>query len=121
MYEEGQDFSGKPVVRTPEFSATAALSKLLNTEAGPLEMTVDGYYNSGYSYLAQGDPFKENEYYLVNARISYLIEDMNLRFTLSGKNLADTIHAYSQFPSDFGRLEALAPPKSYSIALSWEF
>jgi iron complex outermembrane receptor protein len=120
LYEEGQDFTGKPVVRTPEFSGTVALSKMFNTEAGPLELTVDGYYNSGYSYLAQGDPFKEAEYYLVNARISYLLEDIGLRFTLSGKNLADTIHAYSQFPNDFGRLEALAPPKSYSVSVAWE-
>jgi len=119
-YEEGQDYTGNPTVRTPELSGAIALSKLFNIWGGPLEVTADGYYNSGYSYLAQGDPFKESEYYLLNARISYLLEAENIRFTLSGNNLSDTVHAYSQFPNDFGRLEALAPPKSYSIAVSWE-
>lgn len=120
-YEEGQDYTGVPVVRTPEFSGTVAISKLFDIWKGPLEITADAYYNSGYSYLAQGDPYNEEEYYLLNARISYFLEEEDIRFTLSGSNLSDTVHAYSQFPNDFGSIEALAPPKSYSLSISWNF
>jgi outer membrane receptor protein involved in Fe transport len=63
----------------------------------------------------------EEEYYLVNARASFLIEDWDLRITASGKNLSDTVYAYSQFPNDDGRLEALAPPRNYSLAVQWNF
>ena len=121
IYEGGQDFTGNNMVRTPEYTATMAISKSFIFSAGPLELTVDGYYNSGYPYQAQNTLFYEEEYHLINARASFLIEDWDLRITASGKNLTDTVYAYSQFPNDFGRLEALAPPTNYNLAMQWNF
>ncbi|MEX1668400.1 TonB-dependent receptor [Zhongshania guokunii] len=120
-YQDGQDFTGNRMVRTPEYTATMALSKTFLFDDGPLEITADAYYNSGYAYLPQNTVFMEEEYYLVNARASFLIEDWDLRITASGKNLSDTVYAYSQFPNDDGRLEALAPPRNYSLAVQWNF
>ena len=121
IYEGGQDFTGNNMVRTPEYTATLAISKSFIFDSGPLELTVDGYYNSGYPYQAQNTLFYEEEYYLINARASFLIEDWDLRITVSGKNLNDAVYAYSQFPNDFGRLEALAPPTNYNITIQWNF
>ncbi len=120
-YKDGQDFTGNRMVRTPEYTASLALSKTFLFDDGPLEITADGYYNSGYAYLPQNTVFLEEEYYLVNARASFLIEDWDLRITASGKNLTETVYAYSQFPNDYGRLEALAPPRNYSLAVQWNF
>jgi iron complex outermembrane receptor protein len=121
IFVGGQDFTGNRMVRTPEYTATMAISKTFMFKPGPLEVTVDGYYNSGYPYQAQNTLFFEEEYYLINARASFLIEEWDLRITASGKNLNDAVYAYSQFPNDFGRLEALAPPTNYSLALQWNF
>ena len=120
-YEDDQDFTGNRMVRTPEYTASLALSKTFLFDDGPLEITADGYYNSGYAYLPQNTLFMEEEYYLINARASFLIEDWDLRITASGKNLTETVYAYSQFPNDDGRLEALAPPRNYSLAVQWNF
>ena len=121
FYETGRDFTGNRMVRTPEYTATAALSKTFGLPGGPLEVVVDAYYNSGYPYQAQNTLFYEKEYHLINARVSYLIEDWDLRITASGKNLSDSVYAYSQFPSDFGRQESLAPPRNYNLAIVWNF
>lgn len=120
-YQDGQDFTGNRMVRTPEYTATLALSKTLMFDPGPLELTVDGYYNSGYAYLPQNTVFLEEEYHLINARASFWIEEWDFRMTASVKNLGDTTYAYSQFPNDYGRLEALAPPRNYSFAVQWNF
>ncbi len=121
LFSGGQDFTGNRMVRTPEYTATVAISKAFIFEPGPLELTVDGYYNSGYPYQAQNTLFFEEEYYLINARASFLFEEWDLRITASGKNLNDAVYAYSQFPNDFGRLEALAPPTNYNLAVEWNF
>lgn len=121
MFEGGQDFTGNRMVRTPEYSASLAVSKTFSFDLGLLELTVDGYYNSGYPYLAQNTVFIEEEYHVINARGSFLLADPDVRVVGSIKNLTDEVYALSQFPNDFGRLEALAAPKNYSVAIQWNF
>lgn len=122
LFVTGQDFTGNQTVRTPEWTLSAALSKTFQVPGGSLETTVDAYYNSGYFYLAQNtEPFDENEYHVINGRISYLYEPSRVRLTLFGDNLNGAKYAYGTFDNDFGKSETLAPPRTVGLRLAWDW
>jgi iron complex outermembrane receptor protein len=121
LYQANEDFTGNSIVRSPKFSGNAALSKSTSFGWGSMEVAGDTSYNSGYSYLAQNSLFNEKKYQLVNGRVSFLYDAWKVRATVFGDNLTDKVHALSQFPNDFGRLEALAPPRTFGIRLDYTF
>lgn len=116
------DYTGNRVTRTPEFSGTIGLSQTFQTARGPLEISGEYYYNSGYYYLAQNQSMdEERSYGVLGARISYLYEPWRLRMTVFGKNITDTDYNYGRFTNDFGALDAKAPPALYGLRLNWDF
>lgn len=116
------DFSGNDVVRTPKFSGTVGLSKTWEIWRGALELAGDVYYNSGYNYLPQNSKvFEQKAYEMLTARLSYLYQPWTMRVTVFGDNLGDKAVAYGYFSNDFGRLEPLAPPRSFGVRLNWDF
>ena len=116
------DYSGNRIPRSPEFSGTVGLSQTLEVPGGVVEIAGDYYYNSGFYYLAQNTDFDhEQAYGLLGAHVSYLYEPWQLRTTVFGKNLTDERYNYSKFTNDFGALNAVAPPVTYGVRLSWEF
>ena len=122
LFEDGQDFTGNQTVRTPKWSGLIGLSKLTSVSFGAIEVAGDLYYNSGYFYLAQNtDVFAEDEYAVLNMRASLFFDDLNIRLTVFGNNLANEVHAMGQVPNDFGRQEVLAPPRSYGAKINWSF
>ncbi len=116
------DYTGNRVTRTPEFSGTVGLSKTFDVSGGPLEISTEYYYNTGFFYLAQNQSMDEERAYSVwGARISYLYEAWNLRATVFGKNIGNTDYNYGRFTNDFGALDAKAPPAMYGLRLNWDF
>lgn len=122
IFRSNFDFTGNRVVRTPKFSGTVGLSQTFDISGGPLELAVDAYHNSGFYYLAQNTAFNEEKAHtVVGARISYLYEPWQLRVTLFGKNIGNTNYNYGRFTTDFGPLDAKAPPAMYGVRLNWDF
>lgn len=122
IYSDNLDLTGERIPRTPKYSGTAAIIQTFSIPGGDLEMGVDYYYNSGFYYLAQSDSFTEEKAYgLMGARVSYLYDPWSLRVTVFGKNLLDETYNNSRFVTDFGTLDAQAPPTLYGVRLNWEF
>ena len=117
------NFTGNRVTRTPKFSGSFGLNQVLEvSDFGELEFSTSVYYNQGFYYLAQNSPVSwEDEYYVVDAALGFLHYDSNIRITAFGKNLSDDRYTYSQFHTDAGRADYLAPPRTYGVKLNWEY
>ncbi|MGQ0699650.1 MAG: TonB-dependent receptor domain-containing protein, partial [Panacagrimonas sp.] len=116
------DFSGNNIARTPDFSGTLSLSQTINTRYGPVEIGGEYYYNNGFNFSPQAATSTEQEAYaLINARLSYLYQPWNLRITAFGRNIADERYAATSLVIDFGTFQTLAPPRTYGLALGYEF
>ena len=124
VYNFGQgDFTGNEVVRTPEFTANLGMNQVFSAfDSGELELAASIYYSSGLYFLAQNTQASyQDEYYLLDASLSYLHYRSNIRATIFGKNINDEHYATSQIHGDAGRVEYLAPPAVYGLRLSWEY
>lgn len=124
LYNNGNgDFTGNRVTRTPEFSGSFGFNQAFSFfDAGEFELNSTVYYNDGFYYLAQNSPISfEEDYYVVDASLSFLHFDSNLRVTAYGKNLNDARYTYSQFHTDAGRSDYLAPPTTYGLRINWEY
>jgi iron complex outermembrane recepter protein len=118
----GRDFAGNRIVRSPEFSGTAGLSQTFDALRGTFEVAADLYYNSGYYYTAQNiEQGEEEAFSTLDARISYLHAASNVRLTLFGRNLTDTLYAINRLPTDIGTWTYYAPPATYGVRLQWSF
>ena len=117
------DFTGNRVTRTPKFSGSFGLNQVVEvSDLGELEFSTSVYYNQGFYYLAQNSPVSwEDEYYVVDAALGFLHYDTNIRVTAFGKNLSDDRYTYSQFHTDAGRSDYLAPPRTYGLRVNWEY
>lgn len=122
VFTRGNDFTGNRIVRTPEFAGNLGLSQTIDTAAGPFEFGVDLTHNSGLYFLASNEiSAYEPAYTLYNARVSYLYEPWNVRIRAFGANLSNVKYNISQFQTDFGRLDTLAPPRTYGMNVSIDF
>lgn len=122
IYQDGQDFTGNRIVRSPKYSATVGLLQTFTTAAGPIEVGIDYYYNSGFSYLAQATPnASESAYDTWGASISYLYEPWNLRLSAYGRNLLNENYNLSRFVTDFGTLDIVAPRANYGVQVAIDF
>ncbi|MBB5188999.1 iron complex outermembrane receptor protein [Zhongshania antarctica] len=120
--EKGQDYSGSEVVRSPNYSGSVGLTQTFMTNSGPLELSVDYYYNDGFYYLASNaSTSREESYGEIGARASYLLEDQNLRISAFGRNIGNAEYNISRFMTDFGALDSRAPLANYGLSLEWSF
>ena len=120
VFEDG-DYSGNVIPRTPEWSAALGLNKSFFFERSVIEIGTDVYYNSGFYYLPQNTQGShQDEYHVLNARISYLYEPWNLRVTAFGNNLESKKYTDGLFQTDFGVQRHLAKPVSYGLKVNWE-
>ncbi len=116
------DNKGNQVTRTPKVSGTFNLNQIISFDRGDVEIGASVYYNDGFYYLAANTPVsRQDSYYVVDAQISYLYRAWNTRWTLFGKNLNDEQYTYSQFHTDAGRQDYLAPPRTYGVRFNWDF
>jgi iron complex outermembrane receptor protein len=112
--------TGNDIVRTPRISGGIGLVQSVDVGNGTLEMSVDGYFNSGFYYDAY-NTVRENAYEIMNGHVSYLYTPWNTRVTFYGKNLLDARYHDQQFQTDFGITKTLAPPLEFGIRLNWNF
>lgn len=120
VFQDG-DYSGNDTPRTPEWSATFGLNKSFFFENSVIELGSDVYYNSGFYYLPQNtEESYQDEYHIVNARVSYMYEPWGLRVTAFGNNLENKKYSDGLFQTDFGVLSHLAKPVTYGLKINWE-
>ena len=121
LFSNNIDFTGNNIVRTPKYSGGIILTQAIPIgELHELEVGVDWYYNSGFSFTPQ-NTVNEPEYNLLNGRISYNFIPWNLRVTAFGKNLTDERYHSSKFQTDFGVNQTLAAPVQYGLRLEWRY
>ena len=124
LYNGGTgNFTGNRVTRTPEFSGSFGVNQLINLgDFGELELNSTVYYNDGFFFLAQNSDISwEENYYIVDASVSLLHFGSNVRLTAFGKNLNGAKYNYSQFHTDAGRSDYLAPPTSFGLRVAWDW
>lgn len=122
IFTQNNDFTGNNVTRSPEFTGSASLANTWLIPGGPLEATVSYYYNDGFFYAATNDPrFSQPKYDLWGAHLSYLLEESNLRITLSGQNLKDEFYTAGMLKLDFGALGSLGARRTLGLRLDYEF
>lgn len=121
-FQEGQDYTGNQVIRTPEVTFTSSLSKTWGLWGGPLELAFDAYYTDDFFYEASNrqDSLQES-YWLLGSRVSYLYQPWDLRATFSVNNLTDKFYSAGFFATDYGVQPTLAPPRSFRFQLLWNF
>lgn len=122
QFSRNNDFTGNRIVRSAEYTASFSLSQTVDIVGGPLEMSVDYYYNDGFFYEASNNPrSQQDRYETYGARVSYLLEDQNLRLTLFGKNLKDKVFSTGNVPNDFGSLPTINPEATFGLRINWQF
>ena len=122
IFTQNNDFTGNRVTRSPEWTGSAAIANTWMVPGGPLETTLNYYYNSGFFYAATNDPrYSQPQYEVWGAHVSYLHENSNLRLTLSGQNLKDKFYTAGMLKLDFGALASLAPRRTVGLRLDYEF
>ena len=122
LFSSDNDYTGNRVVRTPEFTGSATLTKAWSVPGGRLRMGADGYCNDGFFYASSNAPNLEQARYRVfGAHLSYLYARWGLSATLFGRNLADEKYSQGLIATDFGANVTLAAPRTYGLRLNWEF
>lgn len=120
LYQEGLDFSGNRIVRSPKYTTGIGAVQAIDLAHGQIELAVDAYYNSGFYYDAY-NTVEESSYLPVNARLSYLHIPWGLRLTVFGRNLFEERYHIQQLQTDFGVSKTLAPPREYGLRVTWQF
>jgi len=122
VFSQNVDVTGNDIVRSPELSGNASLSKSWYFGSSSIEFTGDYYYNAGF-YLEATNVSRTHQkaYDVIGARLSYFYEPWKLRLTAFGKNLTDTLYSQGGQPNDFGDAINYAPPLTYGLRINWEF
>jgi iron complex outermembrane receptor protein len=116
------DFSGNRTVRTPKWAANAVINRSFPVSTGAFEVGLTGFYSSSLFFQAQNNPIsKQKAYETLDAQASYLHEPWNLRITLLAKNITDEQYQLTQFHTDAGVQNVLAPPRAFGVRLDWTF
>ncbi|MGQ0700610.1 MAG: TonB-dependent receptor [Panacagrimonas sp.] len=116
------DFTGNRTVRTPEWSGNLAANQITEFSHGDLEIGAGAFFSSDLFFQAQNHAIsRQPSYYTVDAQLSYLHRRSSIRVTVLGKNLSDEQYALTQFHTDAGVQEFLAPPRNFGVRLDWSF
>lgn len=117
-----QNYTGNRTTRTPKYSGTVALTNTWQITGGPLEVSANAYYNSGFFYVASEDPrYEQPDYIVGGAKVSYLWERMRLRSTLSVENIGDVFYTGGTLILDPGMLASLGPPRVIGLKFQYQF
>ncbi|THD01844.1 hypothetical protein B1810_17740 [Panacagrimonas perspica] len=121
-FSSNNDYTGNRVVRTPEWTGQANLTKTWQVPGGSLELGGDAYYNDGFYYASSNAKnLAQKSYTVYGARVSYRYEPWNLRATLFGRNLGDEKYSQGMIATDFGANVTLAAPLTYGLRFDWAF
>ena len=114
------DFSGNELNRAPRWTANADATYTFNVWGGPLDVSANIYYASGWYFDAQ-NTVEQEAYIILGARVSYLHEESGVRLSVIGTNLTDKAYLMNALLHDFGVHGTYAPPRKILARLDWTF
>lgn len=117
-----RDFSGNRIVNTPEFSGTLGIGQRMAVGRGEVEIGADVYYNDGYFFSSQNSDLEtQPSYSLFNARLHYLYEPWGLEIGGYVQNIMNSDYFVQVIQHEFGRVQALASPRTYGLRVKLAF
>ena len=115
------DASGKSLIRSPKWTANAALNYEVETGAGTLGAYVAGNYNSGLKYDVEGI-IRQKAYALLDAQLSFKPDFLKgLRIVVWGKNLTNKAYFQSVLSSTFVQGASYADPRTFGVRGEFTF
>jgi iron complex outermembrane receptor protein len=115
------DASGKSLIRSPKWTANAALNYEVETGAGTLGAYVAGNYNSGLNYDVAGI-IRQKRYALLDAELSFKPNFLKgLRLVVWGRNLTDKAYIQSVLTSSFVQGASYADPRTFGVRGEFAF
>jgi iron complex outermembrane recepter protein len=115
------DASGKSLIRSPKWTANAALNYEVETSAGTFGAYVAGNYNSGLKYDVAGI-IAQKRYALLDAELSFKPDFLKgLRVVVWGKNLTDKRYIQSVLTSGFVQGASYADPRTFGVRGEFSF
>ncbi|PXA82866.1 hypothetical protein DMC47_45230 [Nostoc sp. 3335mG] len=115
------DASGKSLIRSPKWTANAALNYEVETGAGTFGAYVAGNYNSGLKYDVAGI-IAQKRYALLDAELSFKPDFLKgLRIVVWGKNLTDKAYIQSVLTSQFVQGASYADPRTFGVRGEFSF
>jgi iron complex outermembrane recepter protein len=114
------DASGNAMIRTPEFTTNLTGTYSVPLAGGGLEVSATGSYNSGF-YWDPANLLKEDGYFILNARVSWLSPDKHYRLSVFGENLANEKYFFYVNNTTTGNSGAPAKPWSVGGAINVYF
>ena len=120
------DFSGNKLSQAPEFTANIGLAYSAEIDnAGSLTARLDYYYSTEKYYEESNSPIVvQDDYELINARISFVSQDEKWDMSVFGKNLTDELVQANGTTGGLwgqGFLGAFTPPRTYGFSLAYNF
>ena len=123
----GGNRAGNEIPNTPEFTANLAINYFMPLgDWGELTSRVDYYYSAEKYFKEDNDPRSlQDEYELINARLTLEPNDGEWTVSLYGKNMTDELVSKFNLVNSFlfgsGHLVTYAPPRTYGIEATYNF
>lgn len=115
-----EDASGRPMVKTPPWSGSVGVTYTIPTGFGQADLNLSAAYTDAASWDVSGRITSE-AYTLVNARVSFLLDQPGLKVTLWGHNLLDEHYFDSAVASSAGDIVTYARPQDFGVTLAYAF
>jgi iron complex outermembrane receptor protein len=114
------DVSGNRMIRTPEWTANAALTYEHPLFGGTLDASANVFISDSF-YWDWANRLKEPSYTVVNADIGWTTADGRYRVGVWGENLTDELYSLVLSTSALADWVNYAKPRSYGVNLKYSF
>ncbi|MBR9908731.1 MAG: TonB-dependent receptor [Gammaproteobacteria bacterium] len=114
------DASGNDVIRTPEFTLSIGADYAWYTSSGEIAASVHYYYNDGF-YWEPENRLRQDAYEIVNLELAWSNPEETWQARVYAKNLLDEEYSYYSNSSQAGDAISAAPPRTFGVALGYNF
>lgn len=121
-----QDFSGNRLPRSPKTTASLAVQYTWPVaNYGSLSARGEYQYNGQMYFSQYNAPYEQqDEFSVVNAKLTFTSEDERWNISVFGKNLSDKTYLVSAFRLAIiggGSVGTVAPPRTYGVSFGFNF
>lgn len=115
------DAKGNRLPLAQEVSGTLGLDYHHELPSGAVDASVTANYNGDFFFEADNGVLCQDDYVMLNARLRYTLPGDRVSFSIFGRNLLD--EAILTFPvtQTFGYDANYAPPRTYGVAVRFDF
>lgn len=114
------DVSGNEMIQSPEFSAFTTLNYFSAIRAGFIAASLTASYTGEYFFDAANRQ-AQDDFVMLNARVSWLSPDERFTVSLFGKNLGDEEYIVFLRQSAFGEAASYSRPRTYGVSFEVRF